>query len=118
MSECLFCKIAAGDIPSNKVYEDDQIMAFWDIAPKAPVHVLVAPKEHITSLYHMDDSNQGLVQAMIVKAPEIARQLELQDGFRLIANTGESCGQTVHHLHFHILGNFIDSGDTGFPSES
>ncbi len=116
MTDCLFCKIVAGDIPANKVYEDDQFLAFWDIAPKAPVHVLVIPKQHIDSLYDIDAANSAAVQGLILKAPEIAQQLELEQGFRLIANTGEACGQTVHHLHFHILGNFVDSGDTGFPS--
>lgn len=119
MSECLFCKMVAGEIPTNKVYEDDNLLAFWDIAPKAPVHILVIPKVHIDSLYHLHDSNQqAMLQEMIVKAPDIARQMKLKDGFRLIVNTGEACGQTVHHLHFHVLGNFNDSGDTGFPEEN
>ncbi|WP_320825811.1 histidine triad nucleotide-binding protein [Reinekea sp.] len=116
MTDCLFCRIVAGEIPANKVYEDSQLIGFWDIAPQAPVHVLLIPKQHISSLYHMDDSNQGLIQAMIVAAPVLAKQLGLNDGFRLIANTGEACGQTVHHVHFHILGSFTDSGDTGFPA--
>ncbi len=116
MSDCIFCKMVKGEIPLKKVYEDDQLLAFWDIAPKAPVHVLLIPKVHMDSLYQMDDSNAEAVQAMIIKAPEIAQQMKLSDGFRLIANTGEACGQTVHHLHFHILGQFTDSGDTGFPT--
>lgn len=117
MSDCIFCKMIDGEIPCKKVYEDDQVLAFWDIAPKAPVHVLVIPKVHVASLYHLDDTNSQYVHAMIEKAPEIAKSLGLKEGFRLIANTGEACGQTVHHLHFHILGQFTESGDTGFPGE-
>jgi len=117
VSDCIFCKMLTGDIPCNKVYEDDHVMAFWDIAPKAPVHVLVIPKIHVTSLYELDKDSEPYVQAMIIRTPEIAKSLGLADGFRLIANTGESCGQTVHHLHFHILGQFNDTGDTGFPGE-
>ena len=116
MTDCLFCRIVAGEIPANKVYEDSQLIGFWDIAPKALVHVLLIPKQHITSLYHMNDSNQGLIQAMIVAAPVLAQEMGLAEGFRLIANTGEACGQTVHHVHFHILGSFTDAGDTGFPA--
>ena len=92
MTDCLFCRIVAGEIPANKVYEDSQLIGFWDIAPKAPVHVLLIPKQHITSLYHMNDSNQGLIQAMIVAAPVLAQEMGLAEGFRLIANTGEACG--------------------------
>ena len=88
MSDCLFCKIIAGEIPSKTVYEDDLCFAFWDIAPKAPVHVLLIPKQHVTSLNHLDDSNLASVQAMIVKAPDIAREMGLNEGFRTIINTG------------------------------
>lgn len=117
MSDCIFCKMLAGDIPCNKVYEDDQLLAFHDIAPKAPVHVLVIPKVHVASLYELDEQSTPYAHAMISRAPEIAKKLGLAEGFRLIANTGEACGQTVHHMHFHILGKFNDTGDTGFPGE-
>lgn len=117
MSDCIFCKIIAGEIPSKKVYEDDMLLAFWDVAPKAPVHLLVIPKVHIKNLYELNETNAAYAHAMITKAPEIAKQAGLAEGFRLIANTGEACGQTVHHMHFHILGRFNESGDTGFPGE-
>jgi histidine triad (HIT) family protein len=115
MTDCLFCKIIAGDIPSKKVYEDDQYLAFWDIAPKAPVHVLLIPKLHVASLNHMDDSNQAVVQAMIGKAPAIARDMGLEEGFRLVVNTGAGGGQEVDHIHFHILGDVRKATWTGFP---
>ena len=117
MAETIFSKIIAGEIPCKKVYEEDQVLAFWDIEPKAPVHVLVIPKIPITNLYDLNDENAPYAYAMLRKAPEIAKDLGLADGFRLIANTGEACGQTVFHMHFHILGKFNESGDTGFPGE-
>ena len=115
MTDCLFCKIVAGDIPSKKVYEDDDYLAFWDIAPKAPVHVLLIPKQHVTSLNHLDDGNLSLVQAMIGKAPQIAAEMGLDEGFRVVINTGAGGGQEVDHLHFHILGDVRKSKWTGFP---
>ncbi len=115
MAECLFCKIVDGSIPSKKVYEDDDYLAFWDIAPKAPVHVLLIPKTHVASLNHMDDSNSGLIQAMIAKAPMIAREVGLADGFRVVINTGAGGGQEVDHIHFHILGDVRKATWTGFP---
>ena len=115
MADCLFCKLVAGAIPSKKVYEDDDYLAFWDIAPKAPVHVLLIPKQHVTSLYHLDDSNLGLIQAMIGKAPQIAKEMGLADGFRTVINTGVGGGQEVDHLHFHIMGDVRKATWTGFP---
>jgi histidine triad (HIT) family protein len=115
MSDCLFCKIVAGEIPSKKVYEDDDYLAFWDIAPKAPVHILLIPKKHVTSLYHLNDSNVGLVQGMISKAPEIAKLMKLDDGFRVVVNTGDGGGQEVGHIHFHILGDVRKATWSGFP---
>lgn len=104
MTECIFCKIIAGDIPSTKVYEDDKIIAFKDINPKASVHVLVIPKMHIDSLDHLDESQQELMGYMTLKLPEIARSQGLNNGFRTIINTGPGGGQEVGHIHFHILG--------------
>lgn len=115
MSDCLFCNIVAGNIPAKKVYEDDEYLAFWDIAPKAPVHVLLIPKQHVVSLYHLDDSNTSLVQAMLSKAPEIAQSLGLDDGFRVIMNTGAGGGQEVDHIHLHILGDVRKATWSGFP---
>ncbi|MBE0439127.1 MAG: histidine triad nucleotide-binding protein [Gammaproteobacteria bacterium] len=104
MTDCIFCKIIAGDIPSSKVYEDDKIFAFKDINPKASVHVLVIPKTHIDSLDHLDHGQQDLMGYMTLKLPEIARSQGLNNGFRTIINTGPDGGQEVGHLHFHILG--------------
>ncbi|MEJ2044687.1 MAG: histidine triad nucleotide-binding protein [Reinekea sp.] len=115
MTDCLFCKIVNGDIPSKKVYEDDDYLAFWDIAPKAPIHLLLIPKQHIINLYDLNDANLSAVQGMIVKAPEIARNMGLEEGFRLVANTGPGGGQEVDHIHFHILGDVRKATWSGFP---
>ncbi len=104
MSDCLFCKIIAGDIPSSKVYEDEQIFVFKDINPKAAVHLLVIPKVHIQSLDHLNEEHQSLIAYMMLSLPELARSQGLEDGFRTIINTGPGGGQEVRHLHIHILG--------------
>ncbi len=104
MSDCLFCKIIAGDIPSSKVYEDEQIFVFKDINPKAAVHLLVIPKVHIQSLDHLNEEHQSLIAYMMLRLPELARSQGLEDGFRTIINTGPGGGQEVGHLHIHILG--------------
>jgi histidine triad (HIT) family protein len=104
MSDCLFCKIIAGDIPSSKVYEDDQIFVFKDINPKATEHLLVIPKSHIGSLDDLNSEHQALIAYMMLKLPELARSQGLEDGFRTIINTGPGGGQEVAHLHLHILG--------------
>ncbi|MBL1321412.1 MAG: histidine triad nucleotide-binding protein [Methylophaga sp.] len=104
MSDCLFCKIIAGDIPSSKVYEDEQIFVFKDISPKAAVHLLVIPKIHIVSLDNLTPEHQTLITHMMLKLPELARSQGLDDGFRTIINTGPGGGQEVGHLHMHILG--------------
>lgn len=101
--DCLFCKIANGEIPSNKVYEDDKILAFHDIAPQAPVHVLVIPKEHVASSANdINLENCETVGYIFAKIPEIAR-LAGVESYRIINNCGEKAGQTVKHIHFHIL---------------
>lgn len=115
MTDCLFCKIVEGSIPSKKVYEDDDFYAFWDIAPKAPVHVLLIPKQHVVSLYHLDDSNTQVVQQLLTKAPDIARDMGLAEGFRVIVNTGAGGGQEVDHIHLHILGDVRKATWSGFP---
>ncbi len=104
MSDCIFCKIVAGDIPSSKVYEDDTLYVFKDINPKAAVHLLVIPKLHIARLDHADDSHAGLLAAMLLKLPELAQSQGLTNGFRTIINTGPGGGQEVDHLHIHLLG--------------
>ena len=104
MNDCLFCKIIAGDIPSTKVYEDDQVLAFRDIAPQAPTHILVIPKAHIASVAELTEENTGVVAHIFAVIPQIAKAEGLVNGYRVVSNCGADAGQTVHHLHFHILG--------------
>ncbi|HHZ17594.1 MAG TPA: histidine triad nucleotide-binding protein [Peptococcaceae bacterium] len=104
MSDCLFCKIVSNEIPSKKVYEDDRILAFYDINPAAPVHILVIPKEHIESLAALQDEHLGLIGYLHGKIRDIARDLKLADGYRVVNNCGKEGGQEVGHLHFHLLG--------------
>ena len=102
--DCIFCKIAAGEIPSKKVYEDEKILAFHDINPEAPVHVLVIPKTHIASMDAVDASNSGIVAYIFEKIPQIAAAAGITNGYRVISNCGPDAGQSVPHLHFHVLG--------------
>lgn len=102
--DCIFCKIIADEIPSTKVYEDDKILAFRDINPMAPVHVLVIPKEHIPSCDGINAENSHYVSAIFEKIPEIAKTAGVTNGYRVITNCGEDAKQSVKHLHFHILG--------------
>ncbi|MBP3387793.1 MAG: histidine triad nucleotide-binding protein [Clostridia bacterium] len=104
MNDCLFCKIIAGTIPSKKVYEDEFVFAFHDINPNAPVHVLVVPKTHIASANDITEENSVLVSKVFEVIPKIARSLGLENGYRVINNCGDDAGQTVKHIHFHILG--------------
>ena len=104
MSDCLFCKIAAGVIPSTKVYEDDSILAFRDINPQAPTHILVIPKTHIPSVAGITAENSGVVAHIFEVIPQIAEKEGLVNGYRVVSNCGPDAGQTVNHLHFHILG--------------
>ena len=104
MADCLFCKIVAGDIPSTKVYEDERILAFRDIAPQAPTHILVIPKTHIPSVDGITAENSGVVSHIFEIIPQIAQAEGLTGGYRVVSNCGADAGQTVHHLHFHILG--------------
>ena len=102
--DCLFCRIIAGEVPSTKVYEDDAVLAFQDINPNAPVHVLVVPKTHIESIGSVDEGNIAAVSRVLLAIPKIASGLGLENGYRVITNCGADGGQTVLHLHFHILG--------------
>ena len=104
MENCLFCKIAAGIIPSTKVYEDETVLAFRDIAPQAPTHILVIPKAHIGSVAEITAENSAVVAHIFEVIPQIARAEGLDGGFRVVSNCGDDAGQTVKHLHFHILG--------------
>lgn len=101
---CLFCKIVRGEIPSSKVYEDDELFAFHDIHPVAPVHFMLIPKLHIASLQQADGSHAALLGKMLLLAPKLAQEQGLHNGFRTVINTGEGGGQEVFHLHIHIIG--------------
>ncbi|MBQ9483778.1 MAG: histidine triad nucleotide-binding protein [Ruminiclostridium sp.] len=102
--DCIFCKIAAGEIPSTKVYEDDKLLAFKDINPQAPVHILIIPKQHFDSVNALDENSAPIVGDIMLVAKKLAAEFNLADGYRIITNIGENGGQTVKHLHFHILG--------------
>ena len=102
--DCIFCKIIAGEIPSKKVYEDDEIYAFYDINPQAPTHILVIPKKHISSMAEVNAENIDTVAHLMKMIPIIAKDAQLEGGFRIVSNAGDDACQSVHHLHFHILG--------------
>lgn len=104
MSDCIFCKILAGEIPSDKVYEDDKVFVFRDISPKASVHLLMIPREHIESLAGLTSEHDELIAYMMRLLPKLAQEQGLTDGFRTIINTGKGGGQEVFHLHIHLLG--------------
>ena len=110
MSICLFCKIMKGEIPSSKIYEDDEIFAFNDIHPVAPVHFLMIPKLHIESLVDVEEAHQKMLGKMLLLAPRLAEAQGCTNGFRTIINTGHVGGQEVFHLHVHIIG-----GETRLP---
>ena len=104
MADCLFCKIIAGAIPSAKVYEDELVFAFRDIAPQAPTHVLVVPKCHMEDVNAVTAENSAVIAHIFEVIPQIAKAEGLENGYRVVSNCGADAGQTVHHLHFHILG--------------
>jgi len=104
MSDCLFCKILAGELPCTKVYEDEKVLAFRDIHPKAPVHVLVVPEEHIQSVSALNEENVHWAASCLLAVDKIVQQEGLVNGYRVVSNCGKDAGQTVPHLHFHILG--------------
>ncbi len=102
--DCLFCKIVAGEIPSEKVYESETVIAFKDINPQAPVHILIIPKMHIESLAAVTEDTVGVTAEIMLVARQLAQEFHLDNGYRVITNIGDDGGQTVHHLHFHLLG--------------
>jgi len=104
MSDCLFCKIAAGEIPGDIVYEDDRVIAFKDINPKAEVHLLVIPRDHIASLNELTPEHDALIAHMMRVIPQLAKSQGLDTGFRTIINTGKGGGQIIFHLHMHLMG--------------
>lgn len=101
--DCIFCKIAAGEIPSKKVYEDDSVLAFYDLEPQAPVHILVIPKKHIASAAEITPENSAVISHIFEVIAKLSRELNMEDGFRVVSNCGESAGQSVKHLHFHVM---------------
>ncbi|MCK6621037.1 MAG: histidine triad nucleotide-binding protein [Calditrichaceae bacterium] len=105
MPDCIFCKIVRGEIPSRKVYEDDEVLAFHDLSPQAPVHVLLIPKLHVARIADLEDHHEPLLGRLIIAANKVAGQLNIKEsGFRLVINNGENANQTVFHLHLHLLG--------------
>jgi len=102
--DCLFCSIIKGEIPSKKVYEDEVCYAFADINPQAPIHVLVVPKAHVSSVDEINEENSGIISHIFTKIPEIAKLLGLTNGYRVITNVGDDGCQSIKHLHFHVLG--------------
>jgi len=102
---CLFCEIVAGRIPARQAYEDDELLAFHDINPQAPVHVLLIPKQHVTSLLDLSDAHDGLIGKLVRTGRDLARELKLAErGFRLVLNCGDDAGYSVFHVHLHLLG--------------
>ncbi len=102
--DCLFCRIVAGDIPADRVYETEDVLVFRDIAPQAPVHLLAVPKRHIASIARITDDDAAMLSALVAAANAVAMEALGERGFRLATNVGEEAGQTVHHLHLHIMG--------------
>jgi len=102
--DCLFCKIVAGEIPARKLYEDEQVFAFHDIGPRAPVHFLVIPKRHISTLLHLSEADNALTGHMLFTAQRLAKEQGCEEGFRVVMNCNELGGQTVQHIHMHVLG--------------
>ena len=102
--DCIFCKIIDGSIPSRKVYEDDKMLAFYDLEPQAPVHVVMIPKAHISSADALNEENAEYVAHMFSKVSQIAKSLGLENGYRVVNNCGPDAGQTVFHIHFHLMG--------------
>lgn len=102
--DCIFCKIAAGEIPSKKAYEDDKVLAFYDLEPQAPTHILIIPKEHISSAAEINESNSAVISHIFEVAAKLGKELGLENGYRIVNNCGADGGQTVHHIHFHFMG--------------
>jgi len=104
MSDCLFCRIVRGEIPCRKVYEDDEVLAFHDINPVAPVHFMLVPKQHMVSLAETEVEHGELLGKMLLLAPRLAKEQGLNNGFRTVINTGKGGGQEIFHLHIHVIG--------------
>ena len=105
MTDCIFCKIAQKEIPTELLYEDEDVIAFNDIAPKSPVHILIVPKKHIDSVNNLEEENKELLGKLVLVAKDIAKEKGISEtGYRLIFNTGRDAGQTVDHIHLHLMG--------------
>ena len=102
--DCIFCKIAAKEVPSEIIYEDEKVLVFKDLEPKAPIHVLVIPKTHISSVMEINEENSEIISHIFKVIKKLSSKLDLQNGFRVINNCGKYGGQTVNHIHFHVLG--------------
>ena len=102
--DCIFCKIIDQQIPSKKAYEDDKVLAFYDLEPQAPVHILIIPKEHIASAAEITEQNSAVISHIFEVAAKLGKELGLENGYRIVNNCGADGGQTVHHLHFHFMG--------------
>lgn len=111
--DCLFCKIIAGEIPSKKIYEDDKVLAFYDIEPQAPTHFLVIPKEHIQDANGINPENEAIVGHIFSVIAKVASELNLSQGYRIVSNCGKDAMQSVGHLHFHVLGGRLLSWPPG-----
>lgn len=103
MLDCIFCKIASGEIPSKKVYEDEEVIAFYDLNPEAPIHILIIPKTHISSVDDITRENSLVISRIYEVAAKLSKEYELSDGYRIVTNCGKDGGQTVNHIHFHML---------------
>ena len=105
MEDCIFCKIIKGEIPSKKIYEDEKVYAFYDISPEGPVHFLVIPKDHIESVNSLNEGNSSIISHIFLVINKLVSELGIAEkGYRIVNNTGEDGGQTVHHMHFHVIG--------------
>jgi histidine triad (HIT) family protein len=111
MDDCVFCKIVKGEIPSKKVYETESVLAFWDVNPGAPVHILVIPKKHVENLSEAISVDEGLVESVMLGVTKVAEVLKIADGYKATTNNGEDAGQVVGHFHFHVLGGWKDRKD-------
>lgn len=103
MENCIFCKIANGEIPTSKVYEDDTVIAFNDLEPQAPTHILVIPKQHITSAAEISPENSAVIAHIFEVIAKLAADMNMKEGFRIVSNCGDAAGQSVKHLHFHVM---------------
>ena len=103
MEDCVFCKIIDGKIPAKKVYEDDKTLAFYDLDPKAPTHILVIPKKHIKSAAEINSDNSGYIGHCFKVIAKLSKEMQLDNGFRVVTNCGDSAGQSIKHIHFHLL---------------